>query len=49
MVYVDTNILVYITANQGEEKRDTEKYCRKLITFDTDFKKVKDKANIEIL
>lgn len=131
MVYVDTNILVYITANQGEEKRETavelvrklidndelflspltmqefiftlaklniewdqvtsdvdfymdyiqqtidkdilkdaymlckemnfcknindaihlkiaEKYCRKLITFDTDFKKVKDKTNIEI-
>jgi predicted nucleic acid-binding protein len=131
MVYVDTNILVYITVNQGEKKRDiaiklvreiiangelflspltiqefiftlaklnidpiqvssdvdfyieyiqqaidkdilkdaymlckemnfcknindaihlkvAEKYCQKLITFDADFKKFKDKTDIEI-
>jgi predicted nucleic acid-binding protein len=24
MIYIDTNILVYITANQGTEKRDTK-------------------------
>jgi predicted nucleic acid-binding protein len=32
MVYVDTNVLIYITVNQGEEKRDiAARLIRKLI------------------
>ena len=60
MVYPDTNILVYMSVNQGDEKNSyknfndaihvkiAEKHCRKLVTYDSDFKKFKDKSQLEI-
>jgi predicted nucleic acid-binding protein len=43
VIFFDTNLLIYSTVNLFAEK-----YCSKIVTFDSDFKKFKDSTNIKI-
>ena len=52
MVYLDTNVLIYATIEQDIEKKekslDVIEHLVKLLTYDSDFKKLQKYTDIEI-